>query len=140
MSGIFGGMEDLNSVPVVGPVEDGQYLVRLQRLVLGQTEDGRRFLRVEADLPDEPTSDGISDLVAMIPDPADQSKQAKRNRSDVRKFMEGFGLLDNWSGIQEELERNKACESVAGAEAVCEVRLNQREGRRPENRIVGFAQ
>lgn len=126
---------DLENAPVIAPVEEGSYRVRLLELAIRSQQAPKTgvYLTAALDVTDEPTAETVRHFVTMMPDRSMPDKDAVRAKSRIKAFLDHFNLP--YSMEQVEADGRIVHPEAVGAEAVVYLGVRDGQNGEPENFI-----
>lgn len=127
---------DLENAPIIGPVEEGIYRVRILDLAIYDQKapkDGQ-YMTAALDVVSVANAETVRHFISMIPAPGTTDKDAVRAKSRIKQFFDAFGLPYNLQPT--EGEGKKTFPGAVGAEAIIVLGLGVgQDGTTPENKV-----
>jgi hypothetical protein len=85
---------DLDNAPVIQPVPEGTYRVRIVDLAIYDQREPKtgRYMTCALDVVDVPSAETVRHFISMLPDKGTSEKDAIRAKSRIKQFFDKFGL------------------------------------------------
>lgn len=126
---------DLDNAPVIAPVQEGTYRVRIVELAIFDQREPKtgRYMTCSLDVADVPTAETVRHFISMLPDSGTSEKDAVRSKSRIKQFFDKFGLPYNLQPVQG--EGKASFPEAVGREAIVLLGLKPAQNGGEENNI-----